>query len=294
VIAAVLAAATYAIYDQRHTFVTTLGKVGPLAMIASVFFGLVGSGSTFPQWRAVLCGLGVRLRWSTGAKVFLVGQLGKYLPGSVWPILIQMEAGRAAGANRRTMIAANLISMANGCAVGVIVACILLPIYNAQALHRYWWVLLALPVLVVLLHPRAITGLLDRAMSLLHREPLGEQVQAKYLLVASGWSLMSWLGFGLHLGILVSAVGPGSPATWVLCTGAMALAIPAGLLFIPAPAGAGVREIILLLVLESLLPKGSALAVVLASRVILICCDLILAGGAAILGRRLSVAPAQA
>jgi glycosyltransferase 2 family protein len=58
----------------------------------------------------------------------------------------------------------------------------------------------------------------------------------------------------------------------------MALAISAGVLFIPAPAGAGLREVILVLVLRSALTPGQALAVAVGSRVLLIVADLLLAG----------------
>jgi hypothetical protein len=52
-------------------------------------------------------------------------------------------------------------------------------------------------------------------------------------------------------------------------------------LLIPAPAGAGLREVVLLLVLRSILSNGQALAVVIGSRVLLIVADLLLAGLAA-------------
>jgi glycosyltransferase 2 family protein len=45
-------------------------------------------------------------------------------------------------------------------------------------------------------------------------------------------------------------------------------------LFLPAPAGAGVREVVLALVLSTVLNSGETLAVVLASRAILILSDL--------------------
>jgi uncharacterized membrane protein YbhN (UPF0104 family) len=57
----------------------------------------------------------------------------------------------------------------------------------------------------------------------------------------------------------------------------MALAVAGGVLFIPAPAGAGVRDVILGLVLRSQLTSAQALAVVIASRVILVVADLGLA-----------------
>jgi uncharacterized membrane protein YbhN (UPF0104 family) len=95
---------------------------------------------------------------------------------------------------------------------------------------------------------------------------------------AACWFLLSWLALGVHLGILAASIGPGGPSTYLLTIGGMALATSLGILFLPAPAGAGVRDVILVVVLGSILTTGQALAIVVASRVILLACDVALAG----------------
>ena len=60
---------------------------------------------------------------------------------------------------------------------------------------------------------------------------------------------------------------------------AACLAVSAGILFLPAPAGAGVREAAYVLCLSPVLSSGSALLVALLSRVILIVVDFGLAAG---------------
>ena len=82
--------------------------------------------------------------WGAGGRVFFVTQMGKYVPGSVWPVVMQMEAGKARGASRRTMLSANLIMLAMNCCIGLLLVCALLSAYDAQALARYWWGLLAI------------------------------------------------------------------------------------------------------------------------------------------------------
>ena len=280
VFAIVFAAAGFAIYHQRHSFADALDRVGVWAMVWSFVLGVISVGLTYPVWREVLLGLGVDMPWRIGAQVFFASQLGKYLPGSVWPVLIQMEAGRARGASRRTMLAANLITIVLSCAVGLVVACVLLPFSDSHALKRYWWLLLALPLLIALLHPRAVPKVLDFAFSLLRRPPLDQRLRVRDSLRASAWSLASFVALGLHVAILGVAIGGGA-STVLLSIGGMALAVCAGVLFIPAPAGAGVRDVVLTLVLSATLTTGQALAVVVASRAILIVVDLALAGVAA-------------
>jgi glycosyltransferase 2 family protein len=276
----VFAAAGFAIYHQRHSFADALDRVGVWPMVWSFVVGVISIGLTYPVWRGVLLGLDVDMPWGIGAQVFFTSQLGKYLPGSVWPVLIQMEAGRARGAPRRTMLAANLITIVLSCAVGLTLAAVLLPFSDSHALSRYWWLLLALPFLIALLHPRAVPLVLDRAFALLRRAPLGQRLRVRDSLRASAWSLASFVALGLHVGILAAAIGGGS-STVLLSIGGMSLAVCAGVLFLPAPAGAGVRDVVLTLVLTATLSAGQALAVVVASRALLIAADLGLAAAAA-------------
>jgi hypothetical protein len=220
----------------------------------------------------------VRFGFIEGARVFFVSQLGKYLPGSVWPILMQMEAGRRRGASRRTMLAANLVTILISVCVGVVLAGLLLPFSSPAALHRFWWALAALPLLLVLAHPRSLPFLLNLALKALRREPQDVHMTYKATAIAAGWATLSWIGFGTHLAVLAAAVGKPGLGLLTLCIGGMALAVSAGLLFLPAPAGAGIREIVLGYVLVAAMTSGQVVAVVIASRVIALLADVLLAG----------------
>lgn len=184
------------------------------------------------------------------------------------------------------MLAANLLTIALTCGVGLLVAGLVLPLSDAGALKRYWWGLAAVPVLIALLHPKVLPSLMDRAFAAVHRPRLGVVVNWHDELRAAAWSLGTWVGYGSSVGILCIALGQGGPASIALGIGGMALAVPLGILFIPAPAGAGIRDVVLTLVLESRLPPGPALAVVVLARVIIIASDLIVALAASSVGRR--------
>ena len=89
--------------------------------------------------------------------------------------------------------------------------------------------------------------------------------------------MLSWLLLGTHVYVLCAALGHAGLSAFALCVGGTALAISAGVLLIPVPAGAGLREVVLLLVLRSIMTNGQALVVVLGSRALLIMADLLLA-----------------
>jgi uncharacterized membrane protein YbhN (UPF0104 family) len=136
---------------------------------------------------------------------------------------------------------------------------------------------LAVPILLVVLYPRTLPSLVDKGLAVLGRPPLGSRLDARAEFAACGWALLAWFGLGGQLIVLAAAVHPLGFSTAVLCIGAVALAVPLGVLFVPAPAGAGIREAALVLVLSSVMTTGQALAVVIASRCILVICDVLLA-----------------
>jgi hypothetical protein len=275
-----IALAGYAIARERHAFGAALDRIGAGAVAASCVAGVIATAANFPVWRAALRGLGVRMAWRVEARVFFVSQLGKYVPGAIWPVVMQTEAARRQGASRRAVVAANVMTMAIGCTVGLVVACVLLPVSGAGVLARYWWILLGLPVLVAVLHPRVAAAVINRALRVLRRPALDAQLDTDATARAAGWSLVSWTALGAHVAVLAIAAGRGGWSTALLCTGGVALAVVAGILAIPVPAGVGIRDSILGLVLAVNLSAGQAIAVVVASRVILVVADLVLAGAA--------------
>ena len=50
--------------------------------------------------------------------IYLVGQLGKYIPGSVWAFVVQMELARSASVQRVQSLAAGVLSVGINILVG--------------------------------------------------------------------------------------------------------------------------------------------------------------------------------
>ena len=282
VLVLVVAAATWTVFQNRQSFVETVRSVGWGGVLLALVAGLLGVGVSGLEWRAVLGGFGVRLGVADALGVFFVSQLGKYLPGSVWPVVMQMEAGRQRGASRKTVLTANLVAIALSLATGLVIAGALLPFSSPDALRRFWWALAALPVVVVLALPRSLPSLMNLGFRLLRRSPIEVDMAPRASLVAAGWAALSWLGQGLLLAVLVCTVVGFSWGAVALSVGGTALAITAGILFIPAPAGAGLREVVLGFVLVTVMTSGQAVAVVVAMRVLLLLVDILLAGIAAL------------
>lgn len=245
-------------------------------------------------WLTLLNGCGAQVPNREAAAGFYTTQLGKYVPGAVWPVLAQVQLGARLGVPRRLMLGASILLLVMVTATGTIVGAVLLPLSSPDGIQRYWWLLPLLPVLLLLLHPRVVMWLIDRAARLTSMEPLGARVSAPALFGAALWSTAGWVVLGWHLVLLLPAHEPVDARLVTAAVGGIALAWAAGLAFIPAPAGAGVREGVLVMTLGPLVGAPAALAAALASRVLLTFADVALAAASTLLRMLRVVSAARA
>lgn len=249
--------------------------VGWAAASGSLVAVLVGLLASAMVWRALLADLGTPLALRTTLHVFFLGQLGKYVPGSVFAIAAQMELGRTQGAPRSRVGTAGLLFMGVLVAAGLLTAVVALPLTSPGALREYGWVLVVLPLGLLALAPPVLTRLVAVLLRVLRRAPLDRPLSAAGIGAAIGWALVMWTAYGLHLWLLVRPQDTDGPADLLLLSlGAYALAWTAGFLFVVAPAGAGVREVALIAALAPVLDEPAALAVAVLSRVLMTLGDL--------------------
>ncbi|GAA3238931.1 hypothetical protein GCM10010468_74790 [Actinocorallia longicatena] len=258
--------------SQWSLIVEALGRMSPLALIGALAAGMAGLGLWMLGWRALLAGFGAPLGVRATTRIMFLGQLGKYVPGSVWALLGQVELARPYGVSRVSSGSATIMAMATTVATGCVTAAVALPLTSADAAGRYWWALALAPFMLACLHPAIVTRALNLALRAVRRPPLERPVGGRAMLLAVLWTLAGWALFGVHMWLLLPE---GSPA---LAAGAYALAYVVGFLVIFAPGGLGAREAALVLALAPVITRPDALVAALASRAVLTTADLIWAG----------------
>jgi len=251
-------------------YVALAGVLSVLSLVAS----LLG-------WRSMLAGLGTPLPLATAARIYFLGQLGKYVPGSVWPVLAQMELGAGYGLSRAAVGAASLLALAMAIPVALVLALLAVPALLSADASAYLLLFLVLPVAVVVLSPPVLNPLLTRALALARRPPLPQRLGAGTVGRVAGWSVAMHVALGLQTYVLARDLGAEGALLLPLAIGAFSLASMAGLVALPVPAGAGVREAVLVVTLAPYLPVGQALLLALVSRALLTVSDLCVAGAAA-------------
>ncbi|GAB2465294.1 lysylphosphatidylglycerol synthase transmembrane domain-containing protein [Xylanimonas ulmi] len=245
--------------------------------------GVVYVWCTFLSWRALLADLGSPLPLRPALAVFGISQIGKYVPGGVWNVVAAAEIGADHKVPRSRSLAGMALAVLLGVVTGAVVAAVCLPIAGAGGLGRWSWIAWAAPVLVVLLVPTVLGRLVGAGLRFLRRPPMERPLSWTGLGSAVGWSLLSWALAGLHVWLLATGLGlEASARTLTLMVGGYAIAWIAGFVVVFVPAGAGVREAVLLALLAGLLPHAEVLLVVLLTRVLLTVVDLLFAGAGAL------------
>ena len=281
---AAVALAGYAIATDWTQIRTALGHLGFLAVAAALVSGVAALTLTSQMWRQLLASLGSPLPAGAAARILFIGQLGKYLPGSIWPVVAQMELGTAHKVPRSRSASASVLVMLLTLIVGLLIALVTLPF--AAGPMPYRWALLITPVLLVMLYPKVLNSIVTRLLKLAKQPPLDAPLTARALSRALTWAVGVWICYGLQIWILATRLGAPAGKAALIALGGFAFAWSVGFLIVFAPAGAGVRDVLLLLMLRSVLSTGDAAAVVLVSRVLLTAADLLTALAATRLGRR--------
>lgn len=251
-----------------------LSRVSGGTLALSTLLGMASLGFTLVGWRALLADLGSPLHLAPASGVLFTGQLGKYLPGTVWSVVAQAEVAARLGVPRRTSAVAGLLSVAMSALAGLAVGVVALPgLLAAGGGPVYLLLLLLLPVGAVVLHPRVLNALLGRALRLVRREPLDRPLSGGAIATTTAAYVLAWGTLGLHFLVLVRALG-GDGGVLVPAIFGYALAAAAGMVVVIAPAGVGVREAVLVYLLAGHLPQSAPLVAALLSRFVLLACDL--------------------
>jgi len=248
------------------------------AIVWSGVAGVVALLLAAAAWLVVLDGLGQRIPVHDGLTVFFAGQLGKYAPGSVWPAVIQARLGRRNGIPRTQMVASYVVAVAVSLGAGGIVG--LLSLAGGVDFGVTLVAIAAAVGGVVLvggvLHQRGLQRVVRRVAERFGRTLPTIEVGGRAATVAGALSVLSWLAFGTHAWLIARPLGADA-SDLLTVTGAFALAFLIGVVVLPLPAGAGMREAVLILVLGATLGRPGAIALAIVSRFVLIVVELVLA-----------------
>lgn len=248
-----------ALVRNRDTIDDALDTASLSRLALGLVLAGVGMVAIAVPWRSVLAVLGARLSVGQTVARYFVGEIGKYVPGGVWPILGRGELARRAGVSRTTAYGSVFLSLIALYLAAGLVAAIGFPFLVDDSVGALA-VVVALPAGLVALHPRVVRAGLGLVSRVARRDvdvvvpPWGTSVAlvARYLPAWAAIGGATWAvadAFDPSAGLL--DIGTAAVFSWII-----------GFVVVPVPGGVGVREAAFVATATSLDPGVAAIVAV--------------------------------
>lgn len=242
-----------------------------MPLLASLAVGLVAMTVIGAVWVGLLQSRGHHAPRTRAMSWYYVGQLGKYVPGGIWPIVGRAELAVRGGVDRGDAYKAtaySLVTTYSAATVAVAAGSLLSGMYPAIGaafvigLACAWWVLGSPRIEAVL--ASGVARVTSRSFSLPDR--------AQFVRLTAV-HIPSWLCMSLSTSITARAFGARIGLAEMLFI--TSLSWLAGFVVIGVPGGIGVRESIFTALAGGIVGTPVAVSLALVSRVVFIAVDLV-------------------
>ena len=227
-------------------------------------------------WENILAKLLAPLPLGKGVRIWAFSQMGRYIPGKVWTVLGRLHLCERENIPKLT----TSISISLDMLLAVIAALLLfllgLPFWPSPLpLANFNYLLLLVPPVLLLLHPRIFEHTLNFLLRLLKQEPvrinLGFGILCQLMLLA----LCNWLIVGAALFCVIRTIYVVDFKILFLGGGIFACAWILGMLAIFAPSGIGVREGVLAYLLGFHIPAYIASVAAILARLLFLLAEVV-------------------
>lgn len=276
-----VATVAFVIYAVRTLHGQDLSRYLSITAIIGIAVAAIGYSLIIPlsalAWRRLLADMAVNKSWSELCIIMSVTQLAKYIPGNVGQHVSRAAMSVSRGIPLRPYgisVLSEMVLAAIAASITGLLGCglsgmsgKLLKTHGATAL-TFAAISASVFVLVLVIARRILPRLLRRLAS--GQQPSDQQVVLPSngaLAYALSVYVLNYVVFGTGITAMVILLLPGQPAQWLLLTGCFALAWVVGFFAPGAPAGMGVREGLMLGLLQFSYSQPDALLIVIALRI---------------------------
>ncbi len=267
----------------------------PLPIAAAFLIMLAASAATAPLWLTIYRGLGGRVTSLVAFRIFLVTNIGKYLPGKVMHaagrVALLQQRGQSASIGVTSVLVELALSLLGAALVSVLSIPVLL---REQGLAGHlelisWLSYLALPVGLIGLHPRIMGPVLRFASNRLPgkgTELCTDLPPYRVILLLLLGYVVLWVS--MSVGLFATSHTVVDALHWEhlpAVSGIAALSYLFGLAVPIAPAGLGAREGLMTLLLSTMMPAPAAAVTSILYRIVSITAELVAAGLSMLLSR---------
>jgi glycosyltransferase 2 family protein len=270
--------------DSLKPQIVSLWNVKPTPLLAALMLSIIGLLPSSWYWMEVLRSFQQKVPWVPTFEAYFLGHLGKYIPGKAMVFVLRLGRLRSLhvplGVGTVSIFIETLTVMAVGAAVGGVML---------QFTTAPRWLQAAAWLGVVAAAIPTVPGLFANLIKLVAKKRIGATTQIvgqglTWTLFLRGWASLSigWLVQGIAVWLVVLAIRPGAGETsmmtvsiYAACTAAATLSIVAGFVSF-LPGGAGVRELVIILLLGPIIGTAPALFAAILLRLISLAAEVVL------------------
>ncbi len=250
-----------------------LWLAGGVLLLALGWFGLA------IVWHSLNRQMGDNLPLRKALRAYLVGQLGKYVPGKVWAVAARIHIARTQGGRSVPAFASTTVEQVLWMASGLGIGCGFLGFSRAVPANlRAGLAVLAVAGVALMLWPSLFSRLVALAARMVRRRVEVRDLRTRTLLQFLVLHCALWIWVGVGFVCVVAAVYPVNMNQVLGLCAVFAVSRVAGVLVVFAPAGMGVTEASLIYFLGQVVPLPVAITVAALTRMCLIASDLLCAG----------------
>jgi uncharacterized membrane protein YbhN (UPF0104 family) len=280
----------------------------PLPIAVGFLMMLASSATTAPLWLVVYRGLGGKIDTPSGVRIFLVTNIGKYLPGKVMHaagrVALLQERGQPASIGVTSVLVELALSLLGAAIVSVISIPLLIPLLAKLVLSEdstlvayitdhlaliSWLSYLVVPLGLIGLHPKVMGPLLRFASKRLpgrNTELCTDLPPYRTILLLLVAYVVLWIAMSIALFVTSHTVVDALDVSHLpAISGIAALSYLFGLV-VPTPAGMGAREGLMILLLSTMMPAPAAAVTAILYRIVSISAEMLAAGLSILLSRK--------
>jgi uncharacterized membrane protein YbhN (UPF0104 family) len=270
---------------DRSEIADALSSANLAWLLVGVVAGLAAMALIGANWLLILRHNGAAAPWRRGMSWFCVGQLGKYVPGGIWPIVGQAELAHRGNTPRRTAYSSTAMSMVTtllGAATVAAATGLISPVDNRLLPAA---IAAALVLVFGVLATPAARSALDRLARRVTKRQLRLPEPRWFGLLVIG-HLPVWVLFsGMNIFAVIALGSDLDAALIVELIFVTCISWMAGFVVVGVPGGIGVRETIFISMTTASLGAGVAVSVAVLSRAVSIVVDLVAAAASVPIAR---------
>ncbi len=260
--------------DNWSAVVTYRWKISYPLLAASFAMHLVTFALFAEVWCILMRGFGYQIPFRHGFKVAYIANLGRYIPGRIWPLFGMIYLAKKINITQEAAVASWGVASLFAIPPSFLVALSVLALnpemispqlspYLGSGLHVLGLVTLLFSLLLVFV-PRLTLSGVNTLMKMLKRPLIQLNLSVRLALLVYFGYMLCWIFYGIAFWLFVNSIAISPRIPLLSCIGAFVLAYQIGYFAVFTPGGLGARELVLIGVLSPYLGPASAGIAVLA------------------------------